>query len=181
MNVWEIWRKRSSSWPKYKVFNWIIYLRFIKSRRAVANTSSYSRLLTYLNCVKGLTLIHLSEIVRICLFLILCDLEECYLFFDLWLPKSSSLIGGKCTLIQILTFVGPCIEIYFYGETNQMHNTANIFYFGTTLNMFWTVSPSIIRSLRLYIQHQVYVIQVLLLLASKQNKFEMLCIWLVLL
>jgi len=34
--------------------------------------------------------------------------------------------------------------------------------------MFRTVSPSIIRSLRLYIQHQVYVIQVLWLLASKQ-------------
>jgi len=32
--------------------------------------------------------------------------------------------------------------------------------------MFCTVSPSIIRSLRLYIQHQVYVIQVLWLLAS---------------
>ena len=34
--------------------------------------------------------------------------------------------------------------------------------------MFRTVSPSIIKSLRLYIQHQVYVIQVLWLLASKQ-------------
>ena len=34
--------------------------------------------------------------------------------------------------------------------------------------MFRTVSPSIISSLRLYIQHQVYVIQVLWLLASKQ-------------
>jgi len=34
--------------------------------------------------------------------------------------------------------------------------------------MFWMVSPSIIRSLRLYIQHQVYVIQVLGLLASMQ-------------
>jgi len=32
--------------------------------------------------------------------------------------------------------------------------------------MFRTVPPSIIRSLRLYIQHQVYVIQVLWLLAS---------------
>jgi len=31
--------------------------------------------------------------------------------------------------------------------------------------MFRTVSPSLIRSLRLYIQHQVYVIQVLWLLA----------------
>ena len=34
--------------------------------------------------------------------------------------------------------------------------------------MFRTVSPSIIRSVRLYIQHQVYVIQVLWLLANKQ-------------
>jgi len=32
--------------------------------------------------------------------------------------------------------------------------------------MFWSVSTSIIRSLGLYIQHQVYVIQVLWLLAS---------------
>ena len=40
-----------------------------------------------------------------------------------------------------------------------MHNISNLFYFGTTLYMFRTVSPSIIRSLRLYIQHQVYVIQ----------------------
>jgi hypothetical protein len=34
--------------------------------------------------------------------------------------------------------------------------------------MFRAVSPSIIKSLRLYIQHQVYVIQVLWLLATKQ-------------
>jgi len=49
-----------------------------------------------------------------------------------------------------------------------MHNIANLFYFGTILYMFRTVSPSIIRSLRLYIEHQAYVIQVLWLLASKQ-------------
>jgi len=36
--------------------------------------------------------------------------------------------------------------------------------------MFRTVFPSITRSLRLYIQHQVYVIQVLWLLASKQSQ-----------
>jgi len=55
----------------------------------------------------------------------------------------------------------------FYSKTNQMHNISNLFYFGTTLYMFRTVSPSIIRSLRPYIQHQVYVIQVLWLLAGK--------------
>ena len=49
-----------------------------------------------------------------------------------------------------------------------MLNISNLFYFGTTLYMFRTVSPFIMRSLRLYIQHQVYVIQVLWLLARKQ-------------
>ena len=47
-----------------------------------------------------------------------------------------------------------------------MYNISNLFYFGTTLYVFRTVSPSIIRSLRLYIQH--HTIHVLWLLASKQ-------------
>ena len=42
--------------------------------------------------------------------------------------------------------------------------------FQLTPYMFRTVSPSIIRILRLYIQRQVYVIQVLCLLASKQTQ-----------
>jgi len=49
-----------------------------------------------------------------------------------------------------------------------MHNISNLFYFGTTLYMFRTVFPSFIKSLRLYIQHQLHVIQVLCLLATKQ-------------
>jgi len=65
-------------------------------------------------------------------------------------------------------FVGPCIVIYFSSKPNQMHNISNLFYFGTTLYMFRTVPQSIIRSLRLHIQHHVYVIQVLCLPASKQ-------------
>jgi len=48
-----------------------------------------------------------------------------------------------------------------------MHNIPNLFYFGTTHYMFRVVCPSIIRSLRLYIQHQVYV-RYCYLLASKQ-------------
>jgi hypothetical protein len=56
--------------------------------------------------------------------------------------------------------------IFFCSKTNQMHNISNLFYFGTTLYMFRTVFPSIIRSLRLYIQH--HTIQVLWLLVSKQ-------------
>ena len=59
-----------------------------------------------------------------------------------------------------------------------MQNISNLFYFGTTLYMFRTVSTSIIRSLRLYIQHQVYVMHVLWLLASKQpqNMYDMLSV-----
>jgi len=49
-----------------------------------------------------------------------------------------------------------------------MYYISNLFYFETTLYMFRTVFPSIIRSLRLYIQHQVHVTQVLRLLGSKQ-------------
>jgi hypothetical protein len=56
----------------------------------------------------------------------------------------------------------------FYRKINQMHSISNAFYFRTTLYMLRKVSPSIIRSLRLCIQHQVYVIQVLWLPDSKQ-------------
>ena len=63
-----------------------------------------------------------------------------------------------------------CVCVYVcINKTNQMHNISNLFYSGTTLYMFRTVSPSMIRSLKLYKQHQVYVIQVMCLLASKQT------------
>jgi hypothetical protein len=65
-----------------------------------------------------------------------------------------------------LTFVGLCILIYFYSKTNQIQSISNLFYFGTALYMFLTVFLSIIRSLRVYIQQQVYVKQVLWLLTS---------------
>ena len=110
--------------------------------------------------------------------------------------------------IDILTDVMEEILLeYFYSKTNQLHNISNLFYFGTTLYIFRTVFQSIIRSLRLCIQHQVYVRQLLWLLAytwccmyslrllmmdwktvrntlsivPKYHKFEILCIWLVLL
>jgi len=63
-------------------------------------------------------------------------------------------------------FTGPCIVIYFYSKTNQMHN---FWFYWISLHMFRKVFPSIIRSSRLYTQHQVYVIQVRWLLASKQS------------
>jgi len=60
-----------------------------------------------------------------------------------------------------LTFIEPCIVIYVYSKTNEMHNISNLFYFVVALYMFRTVFPFIIRSLRRYIQHQVYVKQIL--------------------
>ena len=54
-----------------------------------------------------------------------------------------------------------------------MHNISDLFYFGTTLYMFRTVSPPIIRSLRLYVQHQVYVIQVLVSLYRVEERKRM--------
>jgi len=67
--------------------------------------------------------------------------------------------GTQRFITANLVFVGPCIVLYFYSKTNQMHNISNLFYFGTTLYMFRRVSPSIIRSLILYTQHQVYAIE----------------------
>ena len=54
-----------------------------------------------------------------------------------------------------------------------MQIISHLSYFGTTLYMFRTVLPSIVKSLRLYIQH--HTIQVLWLLASKQpqNLYDM--------
>jgi len=52
-------------------------------------------------------------------------------------------------------FVGTCIVIYFYSKTNQMHEISNLFHFGTTLSMFWTISASIIRRLRLLASKQL--------------------------
>jgi hypothetical protein len=70
-----------------------------------------------------------------------------------------SILEWKCLF-------GIELKMAFGSKPNQMHHISNLFYFGTKLYMFRTVFPSIIRSLRLYIQHQVYVIQVLWLLAS---------------
>jgi len=62
------------------------------------------------------------------------------------------------------------IKNNFYSKTNEMHSISSLFYFETTLYVFRRVFPPIIRVLRQYIQHQVYVIQVLWRLVSKQSQ-----------
>ena len=47
---------------------------------------------------------------------------------------------------------------------------SNLYYSVVALNMFRTVFPSIIRSLRLYIQHQVYVKQILLTACQRERE-----------
>ena len=51
-------------------------------------------------------------------------------------------------------------------ESTRCTNVSNLFYFGMTLYMFWTVFPSIIRSSRLYIHQQAFVKQILLYVQS---------------
>ena len=51
-------------------------------------------------------------------------------------------------------------------------NVSNLFYFGMTLYMFRTVSPSIIRSSRLYVQQQAYVKQIRLCACRQQYLFD---------
>jgi len=35
---------------------------------------------------------------------------------------------GLINVIGYLTFVGPCIVIYFYSKTKQMHSISNLFW-----------------------------------------------------
>ena len=51
-----------------------------------------------------------------------------------WRFKSRQTTPEHHTIIYVLsttylTFAGPCILIYFYNKTNQMHNISNLFYF----------------------------------------------------
>jgi len=57
-------------------------------------------------------------------------------------------------------------------ESTRYTCFSNSFHFVVALYMFRTVFSSIIRSLRLYIQHQVYVKQILWLLPSG-NEMEL--------
>jgi hypothetical protein len=99
--------------------------------------------------------IGISNIARLCLVLTLQIFALAWALCQIW--GFCNFIHGEKQLV-LFSVVKPI----------QMHNISNVFYFGTTHYMFRTVFPSITRSLRLYIQHQVYVIQVLWLLASKQ-------------
>jgi len=104
---------------------------------------------------------------------------NCVFWFSLQLLIVTFIIlrETEWDIIINMTFVGPCIVIYFYSKTDQMYNISNLFYFGTTLYMFRTVFPSIIRSLRLYIQH--HTIQVLWLLASKRSVYIKMCTFMI--
>ena len=63
----------------------------------------------------------------------------------------AELLASQEVIIQLnLTFRGPCIVIYSFNKTNEMHYLK--FIFGVGLYMFRTVSLSITRSLALYTQ-----------------------------
>ena len=87
---------------------------------------------------------------------------RCYLLFSatsqntLGILPTSLIFAIRKIEVWAANFINT-LTIHLYSKTNQIHNISNLFYFGTTLYMFRTVSPSIIRSLRLYIKHQVFV------------------------
>jgi len=82
-------------------------------------------------------------------------------------PQHQTSVMTGLIYVESQTDMANTISTLFcYSKTKQMRNISNLFYFRTTLHMFRMVSPSIISSLRLYIQH--HTIQVLWLLASKQ-------------
>jgi hypothetical protein len=56
-----------------------------------------------------------------------------------------------------LTFVGPCIVIYSYNNTNQMHLFLKFFLFLHNSLHVSEVFPPILRSSIMFIQHQAYV------------------------
>jgi hypothetical protein len=75
-------------------------------------------------------------------------------------------------VLWYLTFIGPCIVVYFYSKTNQIHYISNLFYFVVALYMFRAVFSSIIRILRLYIQHQVYIKHILLTASGNEKELS---------
>ena len=71
----------------------------------------------------------------------------------------------KITILSLIQCTNKCIQYkyrHFYSKTNQMHQCLKFILFGVRLLMFRTVFPSIIRSSRLYIQQQTFVIKILL-------------------
>ena len=58
-----------------------------------------------------------------------------------------------------LTFIWPCIIIYFYSKHNQMHQRLKYILFGVTLYIFQKFFTPITWSSRLYIQIPVSVSQ----------------------
>ena len=88
---------------------------------------------------------------------------------------SSVLFWLRCSNRLSASAENPKYEgtrLYFYSKTKQMHQFSQIYFnFVVLLYIFRTVFLSIIRNLRLYIQHQLYVKQVSWLLASG-NEFH---------
>jgi hypothetical protein len=98
----------------------------------------------------------------------ICTLTQCQQLYDICCSVYLH-TDTMPTAVWHMTFIWPCIEIYCYRKTNRCTSFSNLFYFVVALYMFRTVFPSIIRSLRLYIQHQVYVIHILLTACSRER------------
>ena len=88
----------------------------------------------------------------------------------------------KCPEVDVILVETRCLVICLsmmpidisIVKLTRCTSFSNIFYFVVALYMFRTVFPYIARSLRLYIQHQVYVTnRFCLLLASGNEMFHL--------
>ena len=67
------------------------------------------------------------------------------------LPEDTKTWQALVNIVMNLTFRRPCIVVYSYNNTNEMHEFLK-YIFGIELYMFQPVSLSIIRTLALYTQ-----------------------------
>ena len=95
------------------------------------------------------------------------------LLFHFWKNNYYNCFITTLCLSPLTVFVEPCPTWWwpiwraeacssFYSKTNQIHQCIKFIYFRMTLYMFRMVSPTIIRSSRLYIHKQAFVTQILL-------------------
>jgi len=84
-----------------------------------------------------------------------------------WNHASVLLVFGPKIYSHAMSQVQKSIpNIISIVKPTRCVNVSNLFYFGMTFYMFWTVFPSIMSS-RLYIQKQAFVIRYCCLLASR--------------
>jgi len=89
-----------------------------------------------------------------------------------------SIVASKINQKPIFSFKsGRHTNVISIVKPTRCTNVSNLFYFGMTIYMFWTVFPSITRSSRLYIQQQAFVKQILLSASWQADSKTAVSVW----